>query len=157
MKVNEGMMYRAHPNYHNEGPWQDWANVSFRRDEQGVFQMVPSRIVLFYTHHFVDDNEEQSNEIRALVQTRDYQVGSNRARWLGMEETHLCSCWQLTMKRGSSQDEVRVNVSKLNLVSAKDLKSPVLMFEENRGLCESWQGHRYVWQADRVVTDVSIT
>jgi hypothetical protein len=37
MKVKEGPMYCAHPNYHNEGPWQDWANVSFGQDEQGVF------------------------------------------------------------------------------------------------------------------------
>jgi hypothetical protein len=29
MKVKEGPMYHAHPNYRNEGPWQDWANVSF--------------------------------------------------------------------------------------------------------------------------------
>jgi hypothetical protein len=52
--------------------------------------MVPSRILLFYIHHFVDDNGEHSDEIRALVQTCDYQVGSNRARRLCMEETY-CS------------------------------------------------------------------
>jgi hypothetical protein len=62
-----------------------------------------------------------------------------------MEETHLCSRWQLSMKCGSSQDEVRVNVPELYSVSAKDLKSPVLVFEENPGLCESWRGKRYVW------------
>jgi hypothetical protein len=145
MKVKEGLTYCAHPNYCNEGPWQDWANVSFGQDEQGVFRTVPSRIFLFNIRHFVDDNGEHSDEIRALVQTCDYQVGSDRARRLRMEETHLCSRWQLSMKCGSSQDEVRVNVPKLYLVSAKDLKSPVLVFEENPGLCESWQGKRYVW------------
>jgi hypothetical protein len=127
--------------------------------------MVPSRILFFYIHHFVDDNRDQSNEIRALVQTCDYQVGRDCARQLCMEETHLCSRWQLSMKRGSSQDEVRVNVPELYSVSAKDLKSPVLVFEENPGLCESWHRKRYVWsgskgladQVDRVVTYVSIT
>jgi hypothetical protein len=79
------------------------------------------------------------------VQTCNYQVGSNHARQLCMEETHLCSCWQLSMKRGSSQDEIRVNIPELYSVSAKDLKRPVLVFEENPGLCESWQGKRYVW------------
>jgi hypothetical protein len=79
MKVKEGPTYRAHPNYRNEGPWQDWANVSFGQDEQGVFRMVPSRILLFYIHHFVDDNGEHSDEIRALVQTCDYQVGSDHS------------------------------------------------------------------------------
>jgi hypothetical protein len=49
------------------------------------------------------------------------------------------------MKHGSSQDEVRVNVPKLYSLSAKDLKSPLLAFEENPGLCESWQGKWYVW------------
>jgi hypothetical protein len=88
--------------------------------------MVPSRTLFFYIHHFVDDNGDQSNEIRALVQICDYQVGSNRARWLCMEETHLCSRWQLSMKRGSSQDEVRLNIPKLYSVLAKDLKSPIL-------------------------------
>jgi hypothetical protein len=49
-----------------------------------------------------------------------------------MEDTHLCSHWQLTMKPGYS-------------VSAEDIKSPVLVFEENHGLRESWQGKQYVW------------
>jgi hypothetical protein len=56
-----------------------------------VFQTVPSRILLFYIHHFVDDNGEQSDEIRALVQTCDYQVGSDHARRLHMEETHFAA------------------------------------------------------------------
>jgi hypothetical protein len=147
MKVKEGPTYHAHPNYHNEGPWQDWGNVSFGQDEQP--RCVPNgsiqNIVLLYIHHFVDDNGDQSNEIRALVQTCNYQVCSDHARQLHMEETHLCSHWQLSMKRGSSQDEVRVNISELYSVSAKDLKSPILVFEENPGLCESWQGKQYVW------------
>jgi hypothetical protein len=79
------------------------------------------------------------------VQTCNYQMGSNHARQLRMEETHLSSHWQLSMKRSSSRDDVRVNVPKLYSVSAKDLKSSVLVFEENPGLCESWQGKRYVW------------
>jgi hypothetical protein len=69
-----------------------------------------------------------------------------------MEETHLCHHWQLSMKHGSSQDEVRVNVPKLSSVSAKDLKSPVSVFEENPGLCESWRGKQYVWSVSRLST-----
>ncbi len=48
-----------------------------------------------------------------------------------MDETHLCSQWQLSMKCGSSQEEVQVNIPKLYLVPAQDLNSPVLVFEEN--------------------------
>jgi hypothetical protein len=39
MKVKDGPMYHAHPTYCNEGPWQDWANVAFGRDEQGCSEL----------------------------------------------------------------------------------------------------------------------
>jgi hypothetical protein len=77
------------------------------------------------------------------LQTCDYQVGSNCARGQHMDKTHLRSRWQLSMKRGSSQDEVRVNIPKLYSVPAKDLNSPVLVFEENPGLCKSWWRKQY--------------
>jgi hypothetical protein len=112
---------------------------------QGLFQTVPSRILLFYIHHFVDDNGDLSKDIRPVVQTCEYQVGSDHVRWQCMQETHLCSHWQLSMNAGSSQDRPGLNVPKLYTVSAKDIKSPVLVFEENPGLCESWQGKQYVW------------
>jgi hypothetical protein len=38
-----------------------------------------------------------------------------------------------------------VNIPKLYSVPAKVLNSPVLVFEENPGLCKSWQGKRYAW------------
>ncbi len=79
------------------------------------------------------------------MQTCNYQVGSDCARQQCMDETHLCSRWQLLMKHGSSQDEVRVNVPKQYSVPAKDLNIPVSVFEENPGLCKSWQGKWYVW------------
>jgi hypothetical protein len=44
-------------------------------------------------------------------------VGSNHARRLRMEETDLCSRWQLSMKRGSSQDEVRGSKRTQTIVS----------------------------------------
>jgi hypothetical protein len=140
MKVKDSPTYHAHPNYCNEGPWQDWANVAFGWDEQGSFWTVPSRILLFYIHNFVDDNGDMINEIKVVAQTCNYQVGCDRTRWHRMEDTHLCSCWQLSMKTG-----VRENVPELYSVSAEDLKSPVLVFKENPGLRESWQGKQYVW------------
>jgi hypothetical protein len=81
-------------------------------------------------------------------------------KWV-MRHTCVAAGWQLSMKHGSSQDEVRVNVPELYSVPAKDLNSPFLVFEENPGLCESWQGKWYVWSvrgrpADGVVTYVSI-
>jgi hypothetical protein len=66
MKVKDSPMYHADPNYRNEGPWQDWTNISFGRDEQGVFQMVPSRILFFYVHHFVDGMETRAMKSELL-------------------------------------------------------------------------------------------
>jgi hypothetical protein len=96
MKVKDGPTYCAHPKYHNEGPWQDWANVSFGRDEHGLLQMVPLRIFLFYNHHFLMTMEAR----------RVKSVGNDHTRQQPMDETYLCSQWQLSMKHGSSQDKV---------------------------------------------------
>jgi hypothetical protein len=62
MKVKDSPTYHAHPYYHNEGPWQDWANISFGRDEHSLLQMVPS-ILLFYNYHYSHDNGGQKSEI----------------------------------------------------------------------------------------------
>ena len=146
MKVKDGPTYRSHPNYRNEGPWQDWANVSFGEDEHNQVRMVPSRILLFYTHSFSDENGCPKCEIRALVQTCEYQQHDEGTRRQRMEETNLCLRWQLSMKRGEQRSgEVRVNVPELYSVPAQCLVSPVLVFEENPGLCESWEGKRHVW------------
>ena len=145
MKVKGGPTYRAHPNYCNNGPWQDWANVTFGNDQHGTVRIVPSRVLLFYIHYYSDDDGCQNSEIKALVQTCQYRVGNVETRWQRMDETHLCSQWELSMRRGSSQDEVRVNVPELYSVPAQNLDSPVLVFEENPGLCESWKGKRYIW------------
>ena len=145
MHVKDGPRYRAHPNYQNEGPWQDWAMVSFgRNDEDGSLNKVPSRILLFYVHQSVDANGNTSRDIHAIVQTCEYQVGNVRRRRRNMEETNLCSRWQLSMKSSTRLRE-RVNVPELYSVKAEDIHESVLVFEEHPGLCESWSGRRYVW------------
>jgi hypothetical protein len=40
--VNDGTLYRAHPNYCNGGPWQAWAMVSFGDDSSGMPKKVAS-------------------------------------------------------------------------------------------------------------------
>jgi hypothetical protein len=162
MKVKEGPTYCAHPNYCNEVPWQDWANVSFVHNQQGVFWMVPSRILLFYIYHLVDDNGEHSNEIRALVQTCDYQVGSDHARQLRMEETHLCCCWQpvihevwvITRWGQSKRTQTILSVSKGPQKSSFSSwrESGTMWVMARKVICLVGKG-----QADRVVTYVSIT
>jgi hypothetical protein len=72
--VNNSTQYHAHPNYHTSGQWQDWAMVSFGTDSAGMPKKVPSRQLLFYKHQSMDDQGNVTNEIRAIVQTCNYQV-----------------------------------------------------------------------------------
>ena len=92
----------------------------------------------------VDANGNTSRDIHAIVQTCEYQVGNVRRRRRNMEETNLCSRWQLSMKSSTRLRE-RVNVPELYSVKAEDIHESVLVFEEHPGLCESWSGRRYVW------------
>jgi hypothetical protein len=70
--VNKGTLYCAHPNYHNGGPWQDWAMVSFGTNSFGIPK---SRLLLFYKHQSMDAQGNVINEIWAIIQTCNYQVG----------------------------------------------------------------------------------
>jgi len=144
MHVKDGPRFRAHPNYQNAGPWQDWAMVSFGRDANGALKKVPSRLLLFYIRQSVDGNGNLSKEIRAIVQTCEYQEGNVQRRQRNMEETNLCSRWQISMKSGTRRRE-RVNIPELYSVSSEDIHEGVLVFEEKPGLCESWNGRRHVW------------
>jgi hypothetical protein len=38
----------SHPNYHDEGPWYDWASVSFGED--GATEYVPCRLLVFFAN-----------------------------------------------------------------------------------------------------------
>jgi hypothetical protein len=74
--INKGTYNHAHPNYHNCWPWQDWAMVSFGTDSSGMPKKVPSRLLLFYEHQSMDAQGNATNEIWAIVQTCNYQVGT---------------------------------------------------------------------------------
>jgi hypothetical protein len=85
-----------------------------------------------------------TKEIRAIVQTCDYQVGTAKRRWQQMEETHLCSHWQIPMKCVSWQG-LGVNIPELYAVSTVNIHKSDLVFEEQPGLCKSWDGKRHIW------------
>jgi hypothetical protein len=48
-----GRKFRSHPNYHNEGPWYDWASVAFGEDE--ATENVPCRLLLFYRQQAMEN------------------------------------------------------------------------------------------------------
>ena len=74
--INNGTCYHAHPNYHNGGPWQDWAMVSFGTNLEGMSKKFSSRLLLFYKHQSANEQCNVTNEIRAIIQTCNYQVGT---------------------------------------------------------------------------------
>jgi hypothetical protein len=78
--VNNGTLYHVNLNYCNGGPWQDWAMVSFGNDSLGMPKKVPSQLLVFYEHHFMDGLGNVTNEIWAIVQTCNWQVGTAQHR-----------------------------------------------------------------------------
>jgi hypothetical protein len=76
MKVNNDTQYHAHPNYQNDGPWQDWNVVSFGTDDVGLPNKVPCRLLLFYQHQTIDAQGSVMNECRAIVQSCKFKGGT---------------------------------------------------------------------------------
>jgi hypothetical protein len=88
------------------------------------------------------------NEIWAVVQSCKVKEGTVHNQQQQMEETHLCSKWELSMKCGpaSWQGERRVNiVPELYVVSTEDIYESLLVFKERPHPCESWDGKGYIW------------
>jgi hypothetical protein len=71
-----------------------------------------------------------------------------------MDETHLCSWWQLSMKRGSLQDEVRVSECTwiIRGSSTGPQKSSFSVWRESK---QSWGGKRCVWSVKDQCTEWS--
>jgi hypothetical protein len=96
------------PNYHDGGPWYNWALVSFR--EEGAMENVPCRLLLFYDQQAKKDNLSTSNSsqsmknecgIMSLVQTSSYQqvMGTPEEHKDKMYDTDLLSHRALTGTR----------------------------------------------------------
>jgi hypothetical protein len=90
--------FRSHPNYHDEGPWYDWAAVSFGEDR--ATENVPCRLLLFYCQQATDNDLSTSNSsqstndecgIRALVQTWGQALGTPEEPKDKMYDTNLLS------------------------------------------------------------------
>jgi hypothetical protein len=118
--------------------------VSFGNDSSGMPKKVLLWLLIFYEHHFTDALGNVTNEIRAIIQMCNWQVGTAQHRQEQMEETNLCSCWQISMKHVSWQG-LQVNIPDLYAIRVADIHESVLVFEEQPSLCESWDGERHIW------------
>jgi hypothetical protein len=99
-----GTKFHSHPNYHDEGPWYDWASVSF--GENGATENVPCMLLLFYCQPSPDNDLSNSNSskcannecgIMALVQTCSYRqaLRTPKERKEKLYDTNLLSCHAL--------------------------------------------------------------
>ena len=135
-------VFRAHPCYGKEGPWYDWAKVSF-----GQYGDYPTRLLVFYRKHEpVTDSEGNvtSSGIYALVHSCDYSIGTRRERMDRLEETHLCKRWKLESQR--SPRDATVHVPKLRSISVECLQEHVYIVNDDHRLSESWRGPKYIWE-----------
>jgi hypothetical protein len=63
-----------------------------------------------------------------------------------MEETHLCSQWEIELRvqralPGGSDNWRRPNVPILCSIPVEAIQDHIYVVEEKRDLCESWHGH----------------
>jgi hypothetical protein len=132
--INEGTWYHAHPNYDNGQPWQDWAMVSFGTNSARMPKKVaPIKTVAILQNQSTDAQGNATNEIRAIVQTCDYHVGTAKCgQQQIMEETHLCSHWQISMKHVSQQG-LRVNIPELYAIHSEDIHESVFGVQREAG------------------------
>jgi hypothetical protein len=144
MKVKEGPMYHAHPNYYNRVRGKIGLTCHLGKMSKVCSKRFHPEYCssIFITLLMTIETRAMKSELlcrHVITNTKWAVIALGGYVW----KRHTCAAaGQLSMKYGSSQDEVRVNVPKLYTVSTKDLKSSVLVFEENPGLCESWQGKR---------------
>ena len=142
-------LYRASPNYAGGGSWYDWAMVRFDGDHGDY----PSRLLLFYRKHEPThnaDGTDDSSGIYAIIQTCAERGMTQCERREAMEETHLCSRWEIESRvlPGGSDNRRRPNVPILRSAPVEAIQDHVYVVEEKRDLCESWHGHRYIWTVE---------
>jgi len=142
-------LFRASPNFMGQGSWYDWAMVRF----DGEYGDYPSRLLLFYQKHepiLEDDGTVESSGIYAIIQTCVARTTTPHQRRETMEETNLCSRWQIESRpmQGRSGNGRAPHVPILRSVPVETIQDHVYVIEENRDLCESWEGPRYVWMLE---------
>jgi len=102
----------------------------------------PSRILCFFTM-------PDTNKLHALIHPCDYQdhQGDEKHRIRKMIQTNLCSRWQLASRKGKRMHgEGKVwNLPNLWCVEVENIDDNTLVWEEEPGVAETWQGSRNVW------------
>jgi hypothetical protein len=133
----------SHSNYHDEGPWYNWASVSFGED--GATENVPCRLLLFYCQQATDndlsnsDLSQSTNDecgIRALVQTCSYwqALGTPEERKDKMYYTNLLSRHAFAATRVTSAiGSPAHNLPRIDSISVESIQDNLIVVEVYRG------------------------
>jgi hypothetical protein len=77
----EGTVFRAHPNYQGNGPWFDYAMMSYKMEGQEEWVDYPTRVAAFFYEVdrdsgkiIKDEEDEKDDGWRVLVQQSIYQT-----------------------------------------------------------------------------------
>jgi hypothetical protein len=93
----------------------------------------PCQILLFYQK----DDPVDEEAIHAVINSCVAREGTSSERMKNMQETQLCTRWELEL---NPKEEVV-----MYSVPVEAIQGHVYAIEESPGLQEEWIGSRYVW------------
>jgi hypothetical protein len=112
-----GTLFRAHPNYQGNGPWFDYAMVSYQIEEEERWEEYPARAAAFFYEvdsdkgEIITDNNKDPKDDgwRVLVQPQcEYQTPSQKE-----EESMIMEHWTLQCTEKKDRRERWANFQQL--------------------------------------------
>ena len=137
--------FRAHPNYHNEGPWYDWAMVKFRGEGRRGESLYPSKLLAFIEggegdphapYAVVHTCTDKDNTVMDSVLVQHWILEYNRTRDVNQGVSRQYKEWH---KRYNSFFPSNLGVTApsminerafLRLVSTSSISHPVEVYQE---------------------------
>jgi hypothetical protein len=103
-----GTLFRAHPNYQGNGPWFDYAMVSYQIEEEERWEEYPARLAAFFYEvdskkgEIIRDEEDPKDDgWRVLVQQCEYQTPEQKE-----EESMIMEHWTLQSTAKKDKGEI---------------------------------------------------
>ena len=128
-----GVLYRAHPNYHSDGEWYEWANTLWD-DPPNPPTDYPGKLLCFY----VDPREPESRKV--LVHSTSKAVGGN--------SSVLVDVWNMAY---GTQHGANRSAAKLEHVDTQTINGRVFVVQERPGLYETVENGSVLEVSQRVL------
>jgi hypothetical protein len=134
--VNKGIRYKCHPNYQGDGPFYDYASVTFQYQNTTTEEDFPSKLLCFFKHPL-------TKEILVLANMCGQLTGTNEDRHKKRHTMRLCHrrVLESTVWKKRTRSQEAVSKPKLVASSATSCLNGMLnVKEEVPGLHESFKG-----------------